>query len=526
MGRSRTRLLANSWRVSEAASENAAPPLETTVQGVLDGSASVEQLVSALDSTRDVLESMRDQFRATAQAEPEPNQQAIYYEIEAVEQSFRDYFTVLDSCSGYLKDFERVYLENASAHLQAAAERLNLDFLRFREAALAQRGPTTHPGLNHLYSLVSQVLAAPADEAAQAALAQQKLVEEVRCQSTLDSLDVDAELAPLAGYTQTFYTDYAELLAGETPLEEWPDRLSELGRSFARIDVKFLARGYGAGPTAVPPLNLVINSAWLLSQQAIEPEVVQVFLGQAGAVAQAAADSHQQMLLSLNDNDPNRPEALQISESFQGLAEALDAYWSWLENPDPAALEGLFQLAQRHAAGVQAAFQAMNTKTSGAGASCPICGLVHSAGETRCRQCGVALESAQSFATLEGEGTAAGGLAGASRFLRLVEAAEHLLNYNEGEGALLGLLDEMDKAMELARKSQPAEAESESLSQAAQTYGEGLEEVGAALDRLREFAKDPDRELLEEIRASLDAAAHKLQNAQQELAPLTGAAGT
>jgi hypothetical protein len=492
-------------------------PLEQAVQDLLADSGSVDDLVAALDGLRSQLEQTREDFWATAAQEGPAAMAMLAPEMGAVENSLADFGGVLDSISGYLQGFDKLYLHNVANLLQAADGRLNLDFLRFREAAMSQRGPTTHPGLNHLHILASLLLLEPKAELQQQ-FDQQRAIEETRCQAGPASLEVDATLAPLAPLLLAFWDEYLALLQSDAPLADWLTTIATLGKRYARIDVNFISRRYAAGPTPVSSLNQVINSAWLLGQQVVEPELVQFFLIQAGNSLQDTLEAHQQMLLGLGEDDVHRQDGNALTAAVEGLLDGLDQYWAWLESPEPEALQALYENAAPLAGQVHELFAKIQAQQESGGSSCPICGLQQPEGANRCRQCGAALAGGQGVDALEGEN---GNSGGASRFQRLLQTAQLVLNEEEDPDLLVQLVEEMEAALELARKSQQPAGE-DALGQAAANYAEGLEAVTKALELLRTFADEPSREGLDGAGEQLDLATRKLQATQQELAPLKG----
>lgn len=492
-------------------------PLEQAVQALLTDTGSVDELVAALDKLRTQLDQTREDFWATAAQEGPAAMAMLAPEMGAVENSLTDFVKVLDSIGGYMQEFDKLYLAGAENLLQAAQTRLNLDFLRFREAAMSQRGPTTHPGLNHLHILASLLLLDPREELQQQ-FELQKSLEEARCQGGPAALEMDASLAPLQPLLLAFWQDYLGLLQSQQPWGEWLSGLSLLGRRYARLDVNFLSRRYAAGPTPVSALNLVINSAWLLGQQAVEAELVQVFLIQAGNSLQDILEAHQQMLLGLSEDDPHRQDGNSLTSAIEALLDSLDQYWAWLDDPQPESLQALYQPAAVLAAQVHELFDKVKAEQETGDSACPICGLAQSEGVNRCRQCGATLESGHAFAALEGESD---GVAGASRFQRLLQTAQLVLDEEEDPDLLVQLIEEMEGALELARKSQQP-AGDDALGQAAAAYSQGLGAVASALEILRDFAGEPTREALNHAGEQLDEATRKLQSAQQELAALKG----
>lgn len=231
------------------------------VRAVADGSVPPEELVEALEATRRELDGQRNGFEAALAKETPAVQQLVTPEVAAVNQSLDDYLAVLESCGAYLQGFDSAYLDSALENLPRAAGRLDLDFFRFREAVLSQRGPTTHPGLNALLATADTGgdLEAVLD------------LETARLQAGTSEQHALSEL--LAAWQR----DYARALTSAVS-DEWFANLEELGRRYARLDTDAVGRRYAEQPTVIPTLNLTLNSAWLLMQDRVEPELVLYFL--------------------------------------------------------------------------------------------------------------------------------------------------------------------------------------------------------------------------------------------------------
>ena len=495
--------------------------LQEVIQDLLDGKATVDDLVSTLDTTRERLLAMQDEFRASVTAEGPAIQMLAANEIRAVEQSLQDYRDVLDTCSGYLQGFDTTFLTNAQQNLPLAIGRLNLDFLRFREVALSERGPTTHAGLNHLFCLASL-----GDEYREQ-LELQKELEQTRCHTALQNPELTENEAK-------FYEAYLQLLEGENDGDP-RDRLQELGKQYARIDLAFLARRYSHGPTPVAVLNLMINTAWLLSQNAVEPEVVQTFIQQAEESTQAALAQQQQLHQGLDPEDPNWEDSQKMCESLEDLLELVNRFAEWVNDPQSTNYDELVRNAQTLADRAQDVFHSMNarTGTTEGGAPCPICGLQNPAGITRCKACGSALEGGELASFTAHEGEAAQRAQTATRLQRLLETAEMVADDQEDADFLKQQLDEMHQALQLARKSEkPMDAvgggtpdERKSLEEAAKKYSQSLDELQEGLELLGQFAEEPSRELLEHAKELIGKAAAQLQDVQQGLAPLARQGG-
>lgn len=467
------------------------------------GLAEVEMLVEAIDSTRAELQRVRDEFRVTLQTEGERAGQVLVHEVNAVEQSLRDYDAVVDSIAGYLQGFDPEYLSRGVEFLTQAEERLNLDFLRFREAALCQRGPTTHPGLNHLYALYNA--------GGGATLHQQIQLEEARAHAALSTLEADPGMELLAPALQEFYQEYLDLLAADVSESVWPESLLQCGKSYARLDVRFLSKLYAGGPSPLPFVNMVVHSAWLYTQAAVAPEVVQFFLAQAEDALSGAREMVHQSSLSLAADAPELTLMRDGAEALSALGDGLSTCWQWLESADQQLLEQLAESVFTQAGLVSRAFDGLSQLASqGDCVLCTICGNSNESGSHKCRACGATLTASR-------EQALAAPVSG--RFQALLEVARGVLEDLQNVEDLLAQLADMENGLALARRSETPGAAADS---GAFLYSQGLQSLAGALDLLGRFAGQPDRELFRAASDLLDSASDLLQASQREL----GAAGS
>jgi hypothetical protein len=426
-----------------------------------------------------------------------------------VDQAFEDYAAVLDCAAGYLQGFDRSYLESAAKHMPLAIARLDLNFLAFREAAMAERGPTTHPGINYLATLAALAMNG---ENIGNGFDRQLELELGRAEMGLQQGD-----DPLAALRRDFYGRYLQHLeACPGPTDRaWVDGLLVLGREYARVDLASLERRFGWTPTPVPALNLVLNGVWLWSQDRVAPEVCQLLLGQGHAFLLETLEAHQQLAAALPEDDPAADAALRGTQALESLLDLLEAYHAWLENPQPATLDELARETIAAATELAEAREALE----GTGASkvpCTICGLANPPGSSRCTQCGSKL----SGAAFEVGETQAAPSAGSARLQRLLDTASQLLQGFGEPDELLQLVEEMRQSLVVARRKTPPldeVAEDDPLRASAVAYAAAMDEMEAGLGELQTFAEDPSHETLEKASALILGAGDKLSGVQQSL---------
>lgn len=472
--------------------ENVTSPLLTEVHAILAGSHEVEKLSEVVEATRADLAALRADFQAAVAREKEATQRLVVREISAVDQAFEDYTAVVDCTAGYLQGFERSYLESAVKHMPLAIARLDLNFLAFREAAMAERGPTTHPGINLLAALFALER--------EAELEAQLTLELARAEMGLQE-----EGGPLSELRRQFYTAYFAHLEAFAGLDRgWLDGLLALGRDYARLDLASLERRFGWTPTRIPALNLVVNGVWLWSQNRVAPEVCQLLLDQGHAFLLEALETHQQF----------SPAGGRATQALESLLDLLEAYHAWMADPRPGVLDELAQEAIAAASELEEADAALE----GSGASrvpCTICGLDNPPGSARCTACGSKL-TAGVFEVAE-ERSAPNE---PSKVQKLLDAAAPLLTGFGEPDVLLGLVEDMRQSLKVARrKAAPVEEldEDDPLLPAARSYATALDEIEGGLGELQTFAEDPSHEGLEKASGLLLAAAAKLTELQLSL---------
>jgi hypothetical protein len=506
--------------------------LQEVVEQLLNDQRSSDELVEALDETRGRLLELERQFTDSLDSEAEGARLAVQSEVLAVQQSFSDYYAVLSTLDGYLGEFDMEFLEDAHKNLPLVIERLNLDFWRYREAMMAERGPSTHPGINHLLGLAGDERLV-ADGSVSEALEQQRELELIRVDSGIESLATDDESGQLGPAVRRFLDQYSELLNDEDfGSQDWQNKLRELGSSYSRIDLNFLARRYGHGPTAVSQINLVINTAWLFLQNSVDREVVAYYLEQAELSLQQILAGHLQMQRSLSDEDRHAEDANLVADGCEDMLAVIESYWAWLDSPDDKTLHELFVRASQAAKYVEEGFRALGSVEADT-LNCSICGSSNRPDLSRCRTCGAALSGAveASFSLVEGGGPVAdeSPLGAAVRFQTVLGLAEQILQKQADPESLLEECDQLTIALDLAKKSNrdaqsvqtKSDEEQELVLGASEDYGRAMSEMADAIASLRTFAEDPSVEGFEHSRNLLTSVAERLSGVQEQLAPLT-----
>lgn len=192
-------------------------------------------------------------------------------------------------------------LEALEADIHGSSDKvpLRLRLLDLRDSLLQDWGPSTHPGLNHLW-----------------ALAQGSMPGEWDRVTRFESLRTHVwEESPkfLQDEQAQFEGDYREFLTLSPSEPGWLDAFHQLGQAFARIDLSYLERQSRQGPTGLPWLDLTVQVIWQESQGYLSPHLLDQVL--------SASLMQCRELMSISDPDlvrtVSRLESLLLS-LFQG----------------------------------------------------------------------------------------------------------------------------------------------------------------------------------------------------------------
>jgi len=464
-------------------------PILEVISRVRSGKAEVRELLDACDAIREDLTNMSQGFEEQLLAEHEEIRPALAPEVEATQKSFDLYFRVLDSLTSYATDFEKERLDDAEVHIPAAISRLSLDFLRFREAALAQRGPTTHPGINLLVSLVrSQAEQQTLDEA---------IEQEIN--RAHNWLDQDLEPSNLGPELQAFYASYLEQLQ-EAPedREAWVNSLTELGKHFTRLDVDSIRRRFAYGPSVLPWLNLVVHSSWLATQNSVSSELVR-------DLASEAAVEIERILAGLTGWEVADDWTHQAGQLLQEMLAWLDDTLAWLElcehQTQQALSERGLELAERY----RPLIAKVDNRMEDQAPRCELCGnLVQG---DKCATCGARVHAT----TLNPDEKPP-----ENRIDEIIGQAEMILREAGSRSVFGSLLDALQNDFRSACSKDPGENVSPELREFRARYVESLEILAEALEQLEDFRQQPSQEALDAAEEPLRQSFEELMELQQE----------
>ena len=254
-------------------------------------------LLSQIARLREQSKTAWTQLAESSEQEAEAGQPALAAEKAEVDTNCDLYLRCLDSLWAAVKTHDSAGIEAALEHLEAAASRLNLATFRWREVALSERGPTSHPGLNEIFDALHSE--PPWNEAPWRALIDRELQREHGFEDGLDQLEEEL---------QTFQEQYRLCLSTLTRSSRWEESLEPLGLQYLRLDLPFFARHYDQGPTPVAWLNLAHQACLLWSQGAVSHSMAVAFLDR-------AIQQHEAL--------PAHPDVDDLSQELIDLLESL-----------------------------------------------------------------------------------------------------------------------------------------------------------------------------------------------------------
>ena len=416
------------------------------------------------------LDGLRQDFFAAYLAEPAPFRNSLRLEVAAVQTAFEDFRHLLQSCR---PGADWVV---ALVNLRLADTRLNLALLRFRDCLLSERGPTTHPGINHLLSM------APDDRDRFEAVWEEEMI---RARSALEELDQEM---PLGAELYAFNLNYLSLLE-ERPLSSekstsWLAELRVVADAYVPLDIDFFSRRFAWGPTSLTWLNLIIQGAWQAHLGYVNAKLVYRCLGVAREQLEAMLARHQIYLQGLAADAPERASGGRAEETLLSLGELMEAYVSWLGNSqeNPTRLASQAQV------------------------------LAHDLDEIREELWGLRDPSGESPVVPMTSGPVQG-----SRLRRLLEAGKAVLDGDPGPEQLRQILLETRADLERARRQGELEAarlspqDTLQVGRLQQDYREALGRFEGSLEFLDLLLDSPSASTLRHAEGELTEAARGLE---------------
>ncbi len=469
-------------------------PVLAVIQKVQLKQAGPSELLEAIEQVGQDLVGMRREFEEVVAQQPEVIRPFLAPEIEYVGRSLDTYLRCLDSLASYGQDFEAVRLQEGLHNLPIAASRLALDFERFREASLALRGPTTHPGVNLILTEAQRFLKGEIEEST---------FKETFDRETLRAgewLEQDLSERNLGPELQAFYEQYLSLLQ-EPPapeqVEEWLQSMRELGTSYARMDVDSLRRQYAYGPSPVTWLNMLVHAAWLVTQEQISPALLQDLILDANQELEGLA-------VGFVGWDASLDWFHQAGKLLHELHSWVGQLYEWTETADPTSLEELVQAGLKLAEQYPALLQKPGASD---GATCSVCGTPVTG--SKCAACGARIHAVAINPDEK---------APESRVEQLLNQAQMVLREAGDVKAFEASFQALKHDLAIARAKDPGTNVPEEIAQLRERYLESLDAFEEALAELEEFSSTPTVEALEAAQEPLRRIMDELMQLQKDLA--------
>lgn len=459
-------------------------PLEQLVKSLRQGEDCLVEMLDGCDQVTREIEAARSRVRSQLAEENPETQRLVATEVSALESNLDLYLRVIESLAGYRQDFDKQRLSEALDHISNCRERLHLDFHRFREAVLTQRGPTTHPGLNLLYAL-----GASGRQAGDAALLEALPAEELRAEGWLNH---DPGDSPFFQELGDFYEAYAQLLQAVVAgfdRQAWLEDILALGQDYARLDLETFRRRFGDGPCPYPWINLLVHGSWMVGQDCLSPALVSDLLFDADQELTRIREALEEPLLS------------QAGSLLEELADWVVGLDEWLQTADltthPACSEPGLTLGHQLYGLVQ------NLSLPEA-ARCSVCG--NRIMGPRCLGCGSKSQVVSTNHEARPE----------NRVDQVVRQAEEILRGGDDDG-FRSTLELLTQDLTKARAQDPGAKVGSAAALLRERYVQALDDFENGLAELDDFLQGPDRELLQVAEQNLRKALEDLQQLQQDL---------
>lgn len=466
----------------------------------------VASLSATLQWTQESLQEQSQQFEDSLLRELPENQKALATEVAAVRAELTNYDKLLQSMRRRLTQWNNADAEIFGRQLDLLVESVALTSLAYREALWSLRGPTTHSGLNEIWSLLGQ--------RPDSALELQSLVERERAKvlhlqqhlregQSKAALDNPFDLRPAL---LDFYSTYLEFLGSLLQIEDLlavRGQMLVLGTYYSQLDLATVVRRFGGQPSKVAPINLVLNTSWLALEGSVDARLFW------GLVQEAVTEVERRRT---------------IHPQLSALAEMLQEYQAWSQE---AAYEKLAQLHLRVCQEVERVAHCFEGEVPPASEPprmvCTICGLTGPADARKCRSCGGSLKTQS--ASMDGLEALLGlDLSASPRLEQLLLLAIQVARGKARPDALLPLCDglelELGEALQFCPDGKgyekgPAAAEVEL---AGEDYIDALTGMTEIVGLLRELATDPSPQTAVQIGQALEQASHLFHAVQQRTA--------
>jgi hypothetical protein len=254
------------------------------------GSVGLEELLKALQSTR---KEMLDHQKDISELIKDVPDFMVSVERASWLANFTEVSRLLKDAEDNIRDPLKV--KALHEELPSLSEEMAGQSMALRECAWAARGPTVHGGVNELLYLLDQLEVDPTDEGF--ALVQAKIeVEFTRLENQAQLMEHIPEFMQVAmdellpEYQTLLETAAVFMELEEEQAEEFMAQLEDWGISFGAYDLDFVIKRYSQMPTAIPSLNLALNSQLLFLDEVVVEDMVDYAVTTAVETLNSASD--------------------------------------------------------------------------------------------------------------------------------------------------------------------------------------------------------------------------------------------
>jgi hypothetical protein len=519
------------------------PLIIQAIDDVLEGIIELPKFLEILGRGQYELAKTKDDFNTALATQSQSVQESCRREIMTVMNLFDDYDSSLTHAILYANILDRKVLLEKRAEFADMISRLNREFMRFREAALAALGPSRHGGIN---LLISNLRHFSTGHASCEELRQNIEIQHSLAKTVLLHLEPLPSL-PARNGLLSFYSDFLALLAEMQHFQSresheichaFLKRLEILGERYRYVDIRSITHTFSQEPTTIPLANIVINCSRAVKSGLMDKELLLPIIRDFRDLildVELAGDRNQRESSpdeGAHDEGDTIMEALGLFQIAAERYEDMVSFERWSDLP--AVEESLTGSADLF----EEALIRINDYADREGkVPCIRCGTLNESCTATCFSCGaivprVVKEKIPALDLVDGrdnQASSEGKLQMTANFYRLFEAADAYADETIGKEEFLGLLAEMEglarRPSALMSNLPPPSEERDTedvrkaLGMARDFYGEAFGDFQQGLELFRDFAGSRSTASMERGKERLLQAMEHMKKVQTLLHP-------
>lgn len=321
-----------------------------------------------------------------------------------------------------------------------------------------------------------------------------------------------------------------------TVFGEFACRLEELAAEYDRNDLLSHVRALSAGPTAIPYVNLLFNTARRVLGGGTSPEVLDYFLREFEAALEAYALKHSEIMKFETRSASIAELGAHMGSLLEKMGRITAEYRLFAQQPSAELLESCEAHIWSAAMDLQQTIEALQAYSENeSSVVCICCGAQNKVGSTTCTECKAVLSTAGLDApSLLNTVMCEPGSArppeepkmtrnvqslfdGAERYIDGSMSREEFEGVIAGIGKLFSMAEKTSR--ELSDKADREDSSDPTMSEAAEKYRNGLHHFGRGLSLLRSLAETGNQRVLDEAKSEIMEGAGLLQSMQRLLEP-------